>query len=54
MKKFTGYVKGYLNKEVTYKCWFVITDKNGFSSTGVKYFNEEEFKKLPKVGEEIK
>ena len=53
-KKFTGYARGYLNEQVTYKCWFVITDKNGFTTKEVKYFNEEDFKKLPKVGKEIK
>ena len=52
--KFTGYAKGELNGVLTYKCWFVIVDKNGFTSTRVKYLNEEDFKKLPKVGEELK
>ena len=54
MKKFTGYQKGNLNDEITYKCWFVITDANGFTAKEVKYLSVEEFKSLPKVGKEVK
>ena len=54
MKKFTGYQKGNLNNEITYKCWFVITDANGFTAKEVKYLSVEEFKSLPKVGKEVK
>ena len=54
MKKFTGYHKGNLNNEITYKCWFVITDANGFTAKEVKYLSVEEFKSLPKVGKEVK
>ena len=54
MVKFTGFQKGTLEDKVTYKCWFVSTDTKGFTSTKVKYLSEEEFKKLPRVGEEIK
>lgn len=52
--KFTGYAKGELNGVLTFKCWFVSVDKKGFTSTKVKYLSEEEFKALPKVGEEVK
>ena len=54
MVKFTGYQKGELEGKPTFKCWFTVIDLKGFTTTRVKYLNEEDFKKLPKVGEEIK
>ncbi len=54
MEKFTGYQKGELEGKPTFKCWFTVIDLKGFTTTRVKYLNEEDFKKLPKVGEEIK
>jgi hypothetical protein len=53
-KIFKGYQAGKLNETLTYKCFFTSTDNKGFTSTEVKYLSVEEFKKLPKVGEEVK
>ena len=54
MKKFKGYQKGTKDGVITYKVWIVELDRAGFESTKVKYLNEEVFKALPKVGEEIR
>lgn len=52
---FSHYKKGTLNGETVYRVWFKEVADDGFTSyPKYKDYTPDEFKQLPKVGEEIK